>query len=68
MAMHLSLHYVFDINLIQVAVLHRVSKRLWYDMFACGVQCLPFIRCHIFLSKVCTVKDYPEVINILPIT
>jgi hypothetical protein len=61
---HLSLHYVLNINLVQIAVLYKVSNIPWYDKFACGVQCLPFITCCIGLSKLCTVKDCQEIIPI----
>jgi len=61
--MHLSLHYVFNVNLVQI-VLYKVSNIPWYDKFACVVQCLPFIACCIGLSKLCTVKDYQGIIPI----
>jgi len=61
--MHLSLHYIFSVNLVQIAVLYKVSNIPWYK-FACVVQCLPFIVCCIGLSKLCTVKDYQGIIPI----
>jgi hypothetical protein len=66
--LHLSLHYVFSINLVQLAVLYKVSNIPWYDKFACGVQCLLFITCCIGLSKLCTVRDCQEILPILPVT